>query len=627
MRTLLCTLATLALVACGSGKPVGGGGSGGSGGSGGTGGTGGNHAPPRVDRLQPDHGQAGDAVVLMGANFDPDAAGNDVRFGDLPAAVSSVELSGTQLHVVVPAGVVNAAVHVTSFGFSVDGPVFTVEARNPVPAIRSADPQVLAVGDTDRAVTLDGDGFMDATTAAIDGTSVQAALQPTGQLLVRVPDPLMAAAGTHSLVLHNPAPGGGDSRPYTLSVAPALRLLGASFAAADTLALQFDQDLDTDSASQGVHYSISPSLHATSGSIDPGIPRMVMLKTAASPADSTFTVTVDRSVRAASGVSLGAQNTATFRSFDALPDPLGTITPTADCSGAGIVDAAGLWAGDRILVTEKQGNQVQRLRLDGGLSGFYGSDGSTAGFHSTGSAAGCPGTDVVAEGALLAPVGAAIEDDDGTILVADTGHGALLAYPAAGGVNTLASSLTSPALMGAFGGAAYVAEPGHILRIDTSGGHEPLALGAPGTGDFQFAFATDAGGLPAISMSLASPGGNRIYLVADPGNHRIQQVENLARGAGWIGVGHESGFAPGGTCCSAGTDLGQFTDPRGVVALASGAFYAIDAAGGGRLQKFGPDGKPLRQVSLGFLPAGIAMASDGDLWIVESGGPLHRYVP
>src|SRR5262249_51140160 len=119
---------------------------------------------------------------------------------------------------------------------------------------------------------------------------------------------------------------------------------------------------------------------------------------------------------------------------------------------------------------------------------------------------------------------------------------------------------------------------------------------------------------------------------AEPGNHRIQRLDNLGlavRAGGWVGAKHEqSGFKTGDIdkCCTAGTGPGQFTRPHGVAVLPGGTILVIDEANGGRLQKLAPSGVPLASVDLGYMPMGIAVTSNGLLFIVEQGA-LHRYVP
>ena len=69
--------------------------------------------PPAVTSILPPNAGAGTTVTITGSGFDPIATNNVVLFGNVPAQVISVNPAGTQLVVVVPAGLPPGTVAVT----------------------------------------------------------------------------------------------------------------------------------------------------------------------------------------------------------------------------------------------------------------------------------------------------------------------------------------------------------------------------------------------------------------------------------------------------------------------------------------------------------------------------------
>jgi RHS repeat-associated protein len=101
--------------------------------------------PLQIQGIVPATGQAGDTVIVFGQGFASPPTANSVTFAGasarLAAAISSA--TGTQLHVVVPEGVVTGAVQVTAGGTTVTGPVFTVAAPNELEYALIAGPSTI----------------------------------------------------------------------------------------------------------------------------------------------------------------------------------------------------------------------------------------------------------------------------------------------------------------------------------------------------------------------------------------------------------------------------------------------------------------------------------------------------
>lgn len=76
--------------------------------------------------LTPDSGPAGNLVTITGVGFDPDITQDSVVFNGLPGHIASV--SGSEMQVLVPAGVTTGSVMVFVDGKQISGPIYTVTA-------------------------------------------------------------------------------------------------------------------------------------------------------------------------------------------------------------------------------------------------------------------------------------------------------------------------------------------------------------------------------------------------------------------------------------------------------------------------------------------------------------------
>jgi len=97
-------------------------------------------------------------------------------------------------------------------------PVVTVTAANPVPAVSALAPASVAAGGADFTLSLTGTGFVAGATVRINGsaraTTFVSATSVTAALLAAD----IATAGTRTITVVNPTPGGGTSNGATLTV-------------------------------------------------------------------------------------------------------------------------------------------------------------------------------------------------------------------------------------------------------------------------------------------------------------------------------------------------------------------------------------------------------------------------
>jgi uncharacterized repeat protein (TIGR01451 family) len=93
-------------------------------------------------------------------------------------------------------------------------------ARNPLPSVVSIDPSSILAGSAAQTVTLTGGGFIGKSVVAIGGTAVTTTYVNAKLLTAVLPASAIAADGTVSVTVTNPAPGGGTSlaEPWTLAI-------------------------------------------------------------------------------------------------------------------------------------------------------------------------------------------------------------------------------------------------------------------------------------------------------------------------------------------------------------------------------------------------------------------------
>ena len=137
--------------------------------------------------------------------------------------LSTVRSSDTSLSAAVPASkLVNAGsvlvtvVNPTPGGGASQAIAFTVS--NPTVTLSTVSPATVIVGAGNTTVTLQGAGFVPASSVTFNGSPVSRTYVSSAQLTAIVPSSMLASAGSFPLVVTNPAPGGGVSMPAQLSV-------------------------------------------------------------------------------------------------------------------------------------------------------------------------------------------------------------------------------------------------------------------------------------------------------------------------------------------------------------------------------------------------------------------------
>jgi hypothetical protein len=89
---------------------------------------------------------------------------------------------------------------------------------NPVPGITSLSPTAATAGAAGQTLTINGTNFVSTSTVTYNGASHTASFVSATQLTISLSTSDQATAGTYAVVVTNPTPGGGASRPVNFTV-------------------------------------------------------------------------------------------------------------------------------------------------------------------------------------------------------------------------------------------------------------------------------------------------------------------------------------------------------------------------------------------------------------------------
>src|SRR5260370_32633872 len=136
------------------------------------------------------------------------------------ASRSTAFVSSTQLTATLTAGdLANAgslSITVTSSGGTSAPLIFTV--NNPVPSLASISPSTTFAGGPAFTLTVNGTNFVNGSVVQVNGSSRTTSFVSGTQLSAAIPASDIASAGTLSITVVNPTPGGGTSAALSLVV-------------------------------------------------------------------------------------------------------------------------------------------------------------------------------------------------------------------------------------------------------------------------------------------------------------------------------------------------------------------------------------------------------------------------
>jgi len=193
---------------------------------------------PALTSLNPTSATVGGGGIILTVNGSNFVAGSEVRWNGSPRTTAFV--SSTQLTATIPASDLTAAgtanvtvVNPAPGGGTSNGLNFTV--NNPAPAITGLNPNSATAGGAAFTLTINGTGFVSTSSVWWNGAARTTNFISATQLTAAIPSSDIATAGTASVVVNNPAPGGGSSPAATFTInnpAPAITSLSPSSAMA-----------------------------------------------------------------------------------------------------------------------------------------------------------------------------------------------------------------------------------------------------------------------------------------------------------------------------------------------------------------------------------------------------------
>jgi hypothetical protein len=167
----------------------------------------------------------GTTLTAAGSNF---VQGSEIEWNGTPLATLYVSTSSltaplsssdVQTAATIQISVVNPA----SAGGRVSNALpLLISAQvspNPVPVVSSLSPASAATGSVALTVTVTGSGFVAGSTVDWNGTALTSSYVSATTLTAQVPASDLAAAGSGTITVVNPTPGGGTSNGATFSVA------------------------------------------------------------------------------------------------------------------------------------------------------------------------------------------------------------------------------------------------------------------------------------------------------------------------------------------------------------------------------------------------------------------------
>jgi sugar lactone lactonase YvrE len=330
---------------------------------------------------------------------------------------------------------------------------------------------------------------------------------------------------------------------------------------------------------------------------------------------------------------LAAQDYATpytFGFFAGSPATAGSSDGTGSAAEFNQPYGIAIDSKGNLYVADKKNATIRKVTTSAAVSTLAGTAGSVGSTDATGAAA-----------QFNQPSGVAV-DSNGNLYVADTGNDLIRKITSAGIVTTLAGDAGTGGSVNGTGadaefsqpfgvavdssGNVYVADFGNdMIRKITSGGVTTTVAGvadAPGS--------TDGTGTSALfnqPIALVLDSSGNIY-VADSGNNTIRKITSAGAVTTLAGSPGVSGFADGTGSAA------LFHSPRGIAIDGSGNLYVTDGQSstvrrvtpaGVVTTLAGTPGSFANAAGTGAsalfdVPAGIALASNGTLYVASSQG-------
>ncbi len=184
-----------------------------------------NNPVPVLSTIAPNNATAGGSAFALTANGTNFINGSTINWNG--AALSTTYINATQLSAVVPAVNIAAAGSATVAVFSPlpgggtsASAMFTITGNNPSPTLSGLSPNNTTAGAGAFTLTANGTNFINSSTINWNGAALTTTFISSTQLSTLVPAANIAAAGTASVTVFSPLPGGGTSNALNFTINP-----------------------------------------------------------------------------------------------------------------------------------------------------------------------------------------------------------------------------------------------------------------------------------------------------------------------------------------------------------------------------------------------------------------------
>jgi hypothetical protein len=163
-------------------------------------------------------GGSGFALTINGTNFNASSTVNWNGSARTTTYISATQISASILasDIVSPGTASVMVVNPTPGGGTSNAQIFTI--NNPVPTTTSISPTSANVGDPGFVLTVNGTNFVASSTVQLNGSNRSTTYVSATQLSALILASDMNAAGTSTITVANPTPGGGISNSQTFTV-------------------------------------------------------------------------------------------------------------------------------------------------------------------------------------------------------------------------------------------------------------------------------------------------------------------------------------------------------------------------------------------------------------------------
>src|SRR5205823_3340701 len=160
----------------------------------------------------------------------------------LPAGLTMNTTTGVISGTPTTAGAYTVTISATNAG-GTGSATLTLTINNPVPTTTSISPASTTAGSAQFTLTVNGTNFVSTSTVNWNGSALATTFVSSIKLTAIVPAANVAAVGTASVTVVNPAPGGGTSNPVTFTINPPPPVIQPPFTATGQVGVAFSYQI------------------------------------------------------------------------------------------------------------------------------------------------------------------------------------------------------------------------------------------------------------------------------------------------------------------------------------------------------------------------------------------------